>query len=183
MIDLAPCRTYILYRHALFAHGVRSLLEQALSVQVVGMESDMGEARKALRTLRPEVILVEESGEPGETWPLFELAAAGRIVTFSINHAYATVYDHHRSLATEPADLVQAIRGARAWETPQDSCADPRGGMASTADRPLSSGEPSPHGSDPGFPSAAFKRKTRKPQHPSGKAGMPRRDSANPAKG
>jgi DNA-binding NarL/FixJ family response regulator len=182
MSDLAPCRTYILYRHALFAHGVRSLLEQEHSVQIVGMESDMAQAVKAVSSLHPEVILVEESADPGETWPFFELAAAGRIVTFSIDHGYATVYNHHRSLATEPADLVQAIRGARAWETPQDSRADPQGGMASTAERPVSGTEPGPDGSDLSSPGAAFKRKARKPQHPSRKVGMPTGDSVGHAK-
>jgi len=182
MSDLAPCRTYILYHHALFAHGVRSLLEKEHSVQIVGMESDMARAVKAVSSLHPEVILVEESGDLGETWPFFELAAAGRIVTFSIDHGYATVYNHHRSLASEPADLVQAIRGARARETRQDSRADPQDAMASTPVRPVSGAEPSPDGSDPSSPSAAFKRKTRKPQYPSRKVGMPTDDSVGHAK-
>ena len=181
MSELSPCRTYILYHHALFAHGVRSLLEKEHSVQIVGMESDMARAVKAVSSLHPEVILVEESGDLGETWPFFELAAAGRIVTFSIDHGYATVYNHHRSLASEPADLVQAIRGARAWETPQDSRADPQGGMVSTAEH-VSGVEPPPDESASGPPLAAFKRKPGEPQHSSPKAGMPTGDSAGHAK-
>lgn len=112
MIVATPCRTYIVYHSGLFAQGVRSVLEQDNSVQIVGMERNVAKALTAVRSLHPDVILVEEPTEHWGKWPFLQLAAAGRIVTLSLDHAYATVYDQHRIAATDPADLVKAIRGA-----------------------------------------------------------------------
>jgi DNA-binding NarL/FixJ family response regulator len=120
----APCRIYIVYHHGLFAKGVRSVLEQDNRVQIVGMESNVAKALQAVRSLRPEVILVEEPTEHWGKWPFLELATAGRIVTLSLEHAYATVYDEHRVTAADPAELVKAIRGTRSWEKVQDSGSD-----------------------------------------------------------
>jgi DNA-binding NarL/FixJ family response regulator len=100
------------YRNALFAQGVRSVLDRESAVQIVGMEDDVAKATKAVRTLHPEVILVEEPMESGVAWPFLEWANASRIVTFSLNHAYATVYNPHRTAAADPVDLVKAIQGA-----------------------------------------------------------------------
>ncbi len=114
MDTASPCRTYIIYRHALFAEGVRSMLERESGVQIVGMENEMTRATKAVRDLRPEVILVEEPTESGVAWPFLEWATESRVVTFSLNHPYATAYNPRRTAAGEPLDLVKAIQGARA---------------------------------------------------------------------
>ena len=109
----SPCRTYIVYRHGLFAQGLRRVLEKQGGVQIVGMETNVPKALKAVRYLRPESILVEESTQKDARWPFFQFAAAGRVITLSLEHAFATVHDQHRVRASDPADLVKAIRGAR----------------------------------------------------------------------
>jgi hypothetical protein len=134
MTTASPCRTYIVYRNALFAQGVRSVLERESGVKIVGMENDLTRATVALRALQPEVILLEESIESGVPWHFLEWAMASRIVTFSLDHAYATVYDPRRTAAGNPADLVKAIQGTRAWEELPDARPDSSGAIASTAD-------------------------------------------------
>ncbi len=114
----SPCRTYIVYRHELFAQGVRSVLAQQSGVQILGMENDVARAIKAVRALRPEVILVEEPTEHWGKWPFLQLAAAGRIVTLSLDHEFATIYDEHRIAAADPADLVKAITGVGKQQVP-----------------------------------------------------------------
>jgi DNA-binding NarL/FixJ family response regulator len=109
----SPCRTYILYRHGLFAQGVRNVLEKQGGVQIVGMETNAAKALKAVRSLRPEVILVEESTRNDAQWPFFQFVATGRVIALSLEHAYATVYEQHRIRASDPADLVKAIRRTR----------------------------------------------------------------------
>jgi chemotaxis response regulator CheB len=113
---VSPCRAYIVYHHGLFAQGVRSVLQKRRTVQVVGMESDVMKAVKAVRSLHPDVIIVEEPTEKAQSvqlGPFLEFAAAGRVVTLNLTHQYATVYDRHRVAATDPTDLVKAMRGAR----------------------------------------------------------------------
>jgi DNA-binding NarL/FixJ family response regulator len=130
----SQCRTYIVFRNALFAQGVRSMLERDSGVQIVGMENDLARATTALRALQPEVILVEEAMGCEITWPFLEAAADSRIVTFSLHHAYATVYDSRRIATGAPADLVKAIQGVPALEESPDVRSDSRGATASAVD-------------------------------------------------
>jgi DNA-binding NarL/FixJ family response regulator len=131
----SPCRMYIVYNHGLFAQGVRSILEKQSGVQIVGMESNGAKALKAVRSLRPEVILVEEPTKNDARWPFLQLAVAGRVVTLSLEHPFATVHDQHRIPASDPADLVKAIRGARSREQ-QFTGLDPQHGEKAIATRP-----------------------------------------------
>ena len=110
-IAASPCRTYVVYSHALFAQGVRSLLEKQNGVQIVGMEKDIGKAMKAVRSLRPEVVLLEEPSGNKAQWPFLRLATTGRVVTLSLDHSFATVYDQRRIPAGDPVRLAKAIRG------------------------------------------------------------------------
>ena len=107
------CRIYIVFHHALFAQGIRSLLRGRRAMQVIGMESDTTKALEAVGSLRPEVIIVEES-DAGIQSPalaaILQRHPAGRVVALDLDHNFATVYDRHRVLTTQPADLVRAIR-------------------------------------------------------------------------
>ena len=110
----SPCRTYIVYHHGLFAQGVRSVLETQRAVQIVGMESDVGKALKAVQSLKPEVIIVEEctgKHQPMRLGAFLHSATGGRVVTLSLDDDSATVYQRNRMAATDPADLVKAIQG------------------------------------------------------------------------
>jgi DNA-binding NarL/FixJ family response regulator len=137
----SPCRTYIVYHHGLFAEGVRSMLEARRAVQIVGMEGDVAKALKAVRSLQPEVIIVEES--TGEHQPMclgafLNCAIGGRVVTLSLDHSFATVYDRRRVAATDPTDLVEAIRGPRPSKQRKAAGSQANAGGASMADRPES---------------------------------------------
>jgi chemotaxis response regulator CheB len=114
MTAASPCRTYIVYHHGLFAQGVRSILETRDVVEIVGMESDVGKALKAAHSLKPEVIILEEctgKHQPMRLGAFLHSATGGRVVTLSLDHNSATVYDRQRVAATDPADLVKAIQG------------------------------------------------------------------------
>lgn len=110
-----PCRTYIVYHHGLFAQGVRSILEERCAVKVVGMESDDTKALKAIQSLQPEVIIVEECTGKHQSMRLgsfLHSAAAGRVVTLSMDHEFATVYQRNCVPATDLGELLTAIQGA-----------------------------------------------------------------------
>ncbi len=108
------CRIYIVFHHALFAQGIRSLLRGRRALQVIGMESDPAKALEAVGSLQPEVVIVEES-DAGIQSPtlatILQRHPAGRVVALDLDHNFATVYDRHRVVTTQPADLVKAIRG------------------------------------------------------------------------
>jgi len=121
MTAASPCRTYIVYHHGLFAQGVRSVLESRHAVQIVGMESDVNKALKAVESLQPEVIIVEEckaKPQPMRLGAFLHGAAGGRVVTLSLDHGFATVYQRNRITATDPAELVKAIQGVGKRQSP-----------------------------------------------------------------
>jgi len=107
-------RVLIVFHHALFAQGIRSLLRGRRALQVIGMESDPVKALEAVSSLRPEVTIVEES-DAGIQSPtlaaILQRHPSGRVVALDLDHNFATVYDRHRVVTTQPADLVRAIRG------------------------------------------------------------------------
>lgn len=107
-------RIFIVFHHALFAQGIRSLLRGRRAIQVIGMESDLAKALEAVGSLRPEVTIVEES-DVGIQSPtlaaILQRHPAGRVVALDLDHNFATVYDRHHVVTAQPADLVRAIRG------------------------------------------------------------------------
>jgi len=109
-----PCRIYIVYRNTLFAAGIRSLLRGQRALKVVGTESDPTKALDAVATLRPEVIIIEESDAETQSATLEDILQRhpeGRVVAMDLNHNFATVYDRRRVVTTQPTDLIRAIRG------------------------------------------------------------------------
>ena len=134
-IAASPCRTYVVYSHALFAQGVRSLLEKQNGVQIVGMEKDIGKALKAVRSLRPEVLLLEEPSANKAQWPFLKLATTGRVVTLSLDHTFATVYDQRRIPASDPVRLAKAIRGTLKRKQSKGPTPDPQQGKAAMGSR------------------------------------------------
>jgi DNA-binding NarL/FixJ family response regulator len=128
----SPCRTYIVYHHGLFAQGVRSVLETRRAVQIVGMESDVGKALKAVQSLKREVIIVEEctgKHQPTRLGAFLHSATGGRVVTLSLDHDSATVYQWNRMAATDPAELVQAIQGVGKAHYPRPDQPGPKVSM------------------------------------------------------
>ena len=82
------------------------------------------------------MILVEEPLESGIAWPLFDWAAVSRIVTFSLHHTRATVYDPLYADAGDPVDLVKAIQGVRMLDVPPGARPRAGEGITSAPDRP-----------------------------------------------
>ena len=121
-----------MYRHGLFAQGVRSILEERHTVKIVGMDGDAEKALKAVRALRPDVVIMEEpvgKDEPMWVGAFIKSATAGRVVTLSLDHGYATVYDRHRVPATGPAELIKAIRGSGKRHVPRPDQPHPKASM------------------------------------------------------
>jgi len=78
------------------------------------MESDVSKALKAVESIQPEVIIMEESTgrhQPMRLGAFLHSATGGRVVTLSLDHGFATVYDRQRLAAADPVELVKAIQG------------------------------------------------------------------------
>ena len=121
-VTAPPSRIYIVYQDGLFAQGMRSLLECRDLAEIVGIESDTAKALVAMRALKPEVVIVEESSDTdrpsGLVAAFVEEAVAPRIVSLSLSRDYATVYESTRVPTRSPDEFARAVHGDRALRLP-----------------------------------------------------------------
>ena len=123
-------RVYIFYRHSLFAEGIRSLLANQPTVEIVGTESDKAKAFRDVKALRPSVVLIEECAADPEqcaTWNFLHRQDAGRIIALNLEHNAATVYDREDVPISTPGDLLHAVRGYPRLPLPEESAPRPVG--------------------------------------------------------
>ncbi len=137
-------KLFILFDHALFGQGIRSLLRGRRTVRIVGMEKDEAKSLEAMEALHPEVVLVEQSGGgigPSTLGAILRKPGVGRVVALDIDHNYATVYDRRCMTTARPEDLVKAIRKGLQG---QASAAPARGGLARSPRIGMSRGKSPP---------------------------------------
>lgn len=107
-------RVYIISETSLFAQGIRSLLQDQPMIEIVGVEDDPHRAVEAVRSLHPDIVIVEASQEDDERPRLnavFQNNTPGRLVVLDLKHNDAIIYNRHRVLAMRKEDLVKAIHG------------------------------------------------------------------------
>jgi DNA-binding NarL/FixJ family response regulator len=98
-----PIKAFVIYRHPVFALGVRDFLSATRAIQIVGMEPEAAGVIEAARVQSPEVVILEE--------PVLEIRSARRVVTMSLGHTVASVYEARRFPVAQPSAMVAAIRG------------------------------------------------------------------------
>ena len=85
------------------------------------------------------VVIVEEStgkNQPMRLGAFLNGSTGCRVVTLSLNHEFATVYHRNRMAATDPAELVKAIRGNGKRKQSQVAGPYPQQGKVAKATRP-----------------------------------------------
>jgi DNA-binding NarL/FixJ family response regulator len=108
--------TYVLYRNAIFARGIQASLEDS-EIPIVGMASEPRAAIEEIRTLRPEVVILEAPSGDGDEAPsgvlldLLGLALAGRVVVLRLFDETVTVYCRRSTVGAKSGDLVSAVQG------------------------------------------------------------------------
>jgi DNA-binding NarL/FixJ family response regulator len=109
----------------LFAEAIRRFLTGCGDVSIVGVEGDAAKALEMVRSLRPDVIVVEESGA-GIHSPMLKAIiqqqTAGRIVVLAPDQDFMVVHDWRRIPGTLPADFLKTIQGSPrgGWSVPSD---------------------------------------------------------------
>ena len=112
MHQAAPLTVFILYQSLVFAFGVRGLLIGELGIQVIGMEPASRGKLELARSLRPDVLVLEEPVE--EFAPLATLLgipATGGLVTLSLHHLAVKAYQVRQLPLDEAEGLAEAIWG------------------------------------------------------------------------
>ena len=89
-------------------------MSREADVEVVGMEKEGPHALETIKALQPDVILMD-SGNGQELAcanisEIFQEAPDARLVSLSLQENGMDIYDKRRVVASEPKDLVRAIR-------------------------------------------------------------------------
>jgi hypothetical protein len=109
-------KIYILFNHALFGQGIRSLLRGGQAIQIVGMKKDGAKCLETTESLHPEVVIVEHSNgaiEPSALGTILQRPGVGRVVALNIDCNWATVYERRCFAIINSEDLVTAIQTGR----------------------------------------------------------------------
>jgi chemotaxis response regulator CheB len=107
------CRILIVSRHGLFAEGIRSLLRMRRGFQIVGLERDPEKALDAVDSLRPEVIIFDQSEDRIDPFILGTILlreATEQVVALDLRTNYTMIFGRRRLGAARPKDLVKAIQ-------------------------------------------------------------------------
>jgi len=99
-------RVCIVYEHALFAHGIKRLLEQQKALRMIGMVERPTVSARDLRRLRPDVVVVEGDGGMARLECLEGLTA----VAISLRGDEATIFTGLPIRVSGPEELAEAIR-------------------------------------------------------------------------
>lgn len=96
----------IVYEHALFAHGIKRLLEQQKTLRIVGMIERPLLSLRGLKRHRPDVVVVEGDGGIAMLESLEGLMG----VAISLRGEEATIFTGLPIRVSGPEELANAIR-------------------------------------------------------------------------
>jgi DNA-binding NarL/FixJ family response regulator len=96
----------IVYEHALFAHGLKGLLEQQRTLRMVGMIERPQLSLRELHRYRPDVVVVEGNGGIA----MLELLEGLMGVAISLRGEEATVFTGVPIKVSGPEELAHALR-------------------------------------------------------------------------
>jgi hypothetical protein len=105
-------RVYVLWKHPLFFDSVRHLLRNP-GVELVGSTSDHAVFQDQARSLRPNVVIIEKTGEEeiDSMEAMTVLRRGSKLICLSLDDNELNVYRHQHRTATNVEDLLGLILG------------------------------------------------------------------------
>jgi DNA-binding NarL/FixJ family response regulator len=111
-------RVFILSSHALFSHGVESLLRQEPGLEIVGRETDVDRAIECIQELRPDVVIFDNNDPEVDFRPvvmrIFREGLGTKVIGLNLQDNTLCIYRGEQRVIEEVKDLVEAIE---AWKS------------------------------------------------------------------
>ncbi len=106
-------RVLILSSHPLFSQGVASLLGQEAGIELLGQESDVDRALEQIRTLHPDVIIVDVGNTHCDESPvvlrILRENYTAKVIGLNLNDNTICVYHEEQRPVRGVEDLMHAI--------------------------------------------------------------------------
>jgi hypothetical protein len=111
------CRVFIVASHPLFAQGVQSLLHGQPGLAVVGMGAAALDVIEQIRSLRPDVVVLDADSDAQTTLlPVLLRENLGvKLVGLTLEDNRIDVYYQHQIIGTDVGDLIEAVRAPLTW--------------------------------------------------------------------
>jgi DNA-binding NarL/FixJ family response regulator len=104
---------FIISKHAMFSHGLESLLRKEGDFQIVAREEDISGAIEQIEALQPDVVILDSDDVLTDTLPHFQRILVTtptlKIVGLSLQNNDVHVYQIDRWVVQAVGDLVEAI--------------------------------------------------------------------------
>ena len=107
-------RVYILVSHPLLGRGIESLLRQEATLEIVGQTTDPEEAVEQIKSLQPDVLVVDREGcDTACTLKMLRLLNEDirpRVIGLDLNENSLWIYREEQRTVSEVKDLLEAIQ-------------------------------------------------------------------------
>ena len=107
-------RIFIISIHAMFGHGLKKLLTQEPDVEVIGHATNIDHALEQLKSLQPDVIILESDNTPSSpsvVLPrLLKEHLGTTVVLLNLHNNQLSIYLTAQWLAKNTDDLIKAIQ-------------------------------------------------------------------------
>jgi len=102
---------YIVSNHAMFGRGLESLLREEENVNIVGQETNIKRAIERIKTIRPDVVILDTDSPASEVMPILREIPGVKVVGLSLQNNQLHVYQAQQRVATGVQDLLDAVKG------------------------------------------------------------------------
>lgn len=105
-------RIFILSSYLMFAQGLESLLSQNAQLQIVGQETEIDRAIEQIKSLQPDVVILDSSGfsqEGPEMVSLFQAKEDIKMIGLSLHDNNLYIYQATQRSLQSVDDLLAAI--------------------------------------------------------------------------
>ncbi len=122
-------RVFMLSHLPLFSAGVQTLLCREPGVEIVGLETDVERAIKAINVLKPDVVILDNDLQPGSLTPLalrLLEETQSKVIGLSLHSNTLYIYHKEKRVAHDIGDLMEAIKNNPPNEPPHSPAVQKR---------------------------------------------------------
>ena len=109
---MSTVSVFVISDHLMFAHGLESLISRDLQLKLIGQEKNMDKAITLVKSLHPDVVIVDSSSS-GENESylnrLLRARPALKVINLSLNDNSLHIYKSTQTMVESLDDLRNAL--------------------------------------------------------------------------
>ncbi|MBN1995461.1 MAG: hypothetical protein JW953_22430 [Anaerolineae bacterium] len=107
---MAKIRVFVISAHLMFSRGIESLLYPEADIEFVGHAIDVDGAIEYIKTLQPDVIIIDGDSVGAEIEFILKAKPDLKIINLSLQNNNLYVYRASQRVTRNVSDLMEAIK-------------------------------------------------------------------------